>query len=349
MRRHLDLGDRPAVIADRNAVRGRIRVADHFPAARRVTAGMTLEQAESRHKDAVLPDAGEPYYRRLFDRVIRALQEVSDRVEAAELGTAYACIDGLDRLYGGEARAVSALLNAVPDYLRPRLAVAARTSATHGASRVPEDVAAFLAPHPIDLLPVSFKLNTEMRRLGMHTIGRVASLGERLLTDRFGLESRRVRRLCNGTGDSAILPIAFEESVVERMSLSFHTSLVPALSIAVDTLLRRAYARPEMGGQIRRQGIPAVRCDRMAILGEGNLLQEARRHVAERIVCGPEQAGGGPAGHSRGGGHAHPLQPGRGVRDPDGALRRPTQGPGPQDHRDGEAAAGQAGRGPRAV
>ena len=200
MRRHLDLGDRPAVIADRNAARGRILVAGHFPAARGVTAGMTLEQAVSRHKDAVLPDAGEPYYRRLFDRVIRALQGVSDRVEAAELGTAYARIDGLDRLYGGEARAVSALLNAVPGYLRPRLAVAdskfpafvaTRTSATHGASRVPEDVAAFLAPHPIDLLPVPSGMKAEMRRLGLHTMGRVTSLGERLLTDRFGLEGRR--------------------------------------------------------------------------------------------------------------------------------------------------------------
>ena len=229
MRRHLGLGDRPAVIAGRNAARGRIRVAAHFPAARRVTAGMTLEQAVSRHKDAVLPDAGEPYYRRLFDRVIRALQGVSDRVEAAELGTAYARIDGLDRLYGGEARAVSALLNAVPGYLRPRLAVAdskfpafvaTRTSATHGASRVPEDVAAFLAPHSIDLLPVPSGMTTEMRRLGLHTMGRVTSLGERLLTDRFGLEGRRVRRLCNGADDGAILPVVSEETVAERMSLS---------------------------------------------------------------------------------------------------------------------------------
>ncbi len=212
----------------------------------------------SRQTDTVVLDADEPYYRRLFDRVLRALQGVTDRVEAAGLGTAYLRIDRLERLHRGEARAVSALLNAVPAYLRPRLAVAdskfpayvaARTSPTHGASRVPEDAATFLAPHPVELLPIPSKVKTEMRRLGLHAMGQVASLGERRLTDRFGLEGRRAWRLCNGTDDEAIHPMAFVETVAERMSLSFPTSLVHALSLVVDTLLRRAFARPEMRGR----------------------------------------------------------------------------------------------------
>ena len=104
---------------------------------------------------------------------------------------------------------------------------------------MPEDAAAFLARHPIDLLPIPSKVKTEMRRLGLHTMGRIASLGERRLTDRFGLEGRRTWRLCNGTDDEAIYPLTFEETVVERMSLSFPTSLVHALSLAVDTLRDR--------------------------------------------------------------------------------------------------------------
>ena len=43
--------------------------------------------------------------------------------------------------------------------------------------------------------------------------------------------------------------MAFVETVAERMSLSFPTSLVHALSLVVDTLLRRAFARPEMRGR----------------------------------------------------------------------------------------------------
>ncbi len=274
---------------------------------------------------------------------------VSDRVEEAELGTAYVRIDGLEGVYRGEAGVVSALLNAVPAYLRPRLAVAgskfpayvaARTSRTHGASRVPENVAAFLAPYPVELLPIPSKMKTAMRRFGLYTMGRVASLGERRLTDRFGLEGRRAWRLCNGTDDEAIHPMAFVETVVERMSLSFSTSLVHALSLAVDTLLRRAYARPEMRG--RYAGMASLRC---AATGWPSWERRiSRRQLGERIACRPEQAGVGPTGHSRGGGDAHPIQPDGRARDPDGTLRRPAQGPGAEDSGDGEAAAGQAGR-----
>ena len=268
MSRQPHLGERPVVIIERNTAKGRTLVVDQFPAAKGVTAGMTLEQAMSRLSDAVVLDADEPHYRRVFDQVLRALQRVSDRVEEAELGTAYVRIDGLERLHRGEARVVSALLNAVPEYLMPRLTVAdskfpayvaARTSPTHGASRVPEDPATFLAPHPVDLLPIPSKMKTELHRLGLHTMGQIASLGERLLTDRFGLEGRRAWRLCTGTVDEAVHPMAFEATVAERMSLSFPTSLVHALSLVVDTLLRRAYARPEMRG--RYAGRASLRCD----------------------------------------------------------------------------------------
>ena len=45
-------------------------------------------------------------------------------MEGSELGTAYVRLDGLERMYGGEARLVNALLNAVPQDLTPRAGVA---------------------------------------------------------------------------------------------------------------------------------------------------------------------------------------------------------------------------------
>ena len=100
-------------------------------------------------------DADEPHYRRVFGEMLSSLQRVSDRVEGTELGTAYVRLDGLERLYRGEAGVVSALLNSVPAYLNPRVGVAdakfpafvaARTCKTHGATRVPDNARAFLAP-----------------------------------------------------------------------------------------------------------------------------------------------------------------------------------------------------------
>ena len=258
MRRHPHLKDSPVLIVDRTGPRSRPLVVDRFSAASAVTAGMTLEQAVSRHANAIVLDADEPHYRSVFDRVLASLQGTSDRVEGAELGTAYVRIDGIEKLYRGEAGAVSALLNVVPSYLNPRIGVAdakffafvaARTCGAHGAFRVPKDVAAFLAPHSIDLLPVSADVKSEMHRFGLHTMGAVASMSGHMLADRFGPDGRRAWVLCNGTDDSLVVPQEFEESIVEHASLPFHSSSIEALFVAVDAILRRAYARPGMRGR----------------------------------------------------------------------------------------------------
>ena len=258
MYRHPHLRDMPVVIVDRGTSGIRPMVVDRFPAASGVSAGMTLEEAVSRHTNAVVLDADEPYYRRVFGQMLSALQGVSDRVEGAVLGTAYVRIDGLEELYGGEARVVSVLLNAAPVYLSPRVGVAgakfpafvaAWTCGAHGAFRVPEDVGAFLAPHSVDLLPLSEGLKRDLHRFGLHTMGAIASMSWYMLTDRFGPDGQRAWLLCNGLDDSHVVPLAFEESVVEHTSLPFHSSSMDALFVAVDALLKRAYARPDVRGR----------------------------------------------------------------------------------------------------
>ena len=49
------------------------------------------------HAGAAVIEADEPAYRAAFQRVLAALQGVSDRVEEAELGTAYVGLDGWRR------------------------------------------------------------------------------------------------------------------------------------------------------------------------------------------------------------------------------------------------------------
>ena len=104
MSRQPHLKTKPVLIVDRNAARGRrTLVVDQFPRVLRmcVTAGHDVwsRPCLTAYADAVVLDADEPHYRRIFDQVLRSLQGVSDRVEAAELGTAYVRIDGLERLH----------------------------------------------------------------------------------------------------------------------------------------------------------------------------------------------------------------------------------------------------------
>ncbi len=271
LQRQPHLGDRAVVIADR--YRGRPLVADRFPACAGVTAGMTLEEALSRNAGAVVLKADEPSYQRAFSRVLTALQGVSDRVESAGLGVAYVRLDGLERLYRGEDGTLHALLRALPDYLRPRIGtgdakfpafVAALTSDAPGVSCVPPDAAAFLAPHSVDLLPVDPEVHTRMHRFGVHTLGDVAAMALESLIDQFGFAGRRAWELSRGIDNDPVVPLPFEEAVVEHTVLPFPSTSVEWLMTAVDTLLKRTYAHPRMRGRFAGRAILECALERAA-------------------------------------------------------------------------------------
>ena len=216
MRRHPRLKDRPAVIIDRS--RGKPLVADRFPAASGARAGMTMEEAMSRHAGSVVLEADGPTYRSVFHRMLVSLQGVSDRVEGGELGTAYARMDGLEELYGGEARLVTRSdERRAPHDLAPRVGVgdvkfpafvAVRAASPLGALRVPRDAAAFLSPHPVDLPPISTGARADMQRFGLRTLGDdVAAVRQELLVDRLGPDGRMAWELSRGIDHRFLAPM----------------------------------------------------------------------------------------------------------------------------------------------
>ena len=247
------------LIVERGGVGGGAPVVvDYFPGAAGVKVGMTLEQAVSYLAETVVLNADELYYRQVFGEVIRALQGVSDRVEWGELGTAYVRIDGMEALYGGEAQVVQALLEAVPADLTARIGVAdakfpafvAARMREPGVSRAPEDVRGFLAPYSVELLPVEADVKGKLQRFGLYRMGEVAAMEEHLIAAQFGKEGSRLWALCHGVDESPVVATAFEESVVEETALPFNSTSIELLLVAVDTLLRRGYARPELGGRV---------------------------------------------------------------------------------------------------
>ena len=139
LKRQPHLAQTPAVIVDRSG--SRTLVVDSLPAARGVLAGMTLGQALSRQAETAVIDADEPAYRRAFRGMLTSLLAVGDRVEESDLGTAYVRLDGLQKLYRGEAGIVCALINSLPAYMAPRIGVA--------DAKFPALVAARTAPTPV--------------------------------------------------------------------------------------------------------------------------------------------------------------------------------------------------------
>ncbi len=212
----------------------------------------------------VLIEADEPHYRQAFERMLCALEQVSGRVEGAELGVAYVGLDGLD----GPAAGRDDLLGAVPEHFRPRIGiganmftslVAARARRSPGATIVPGDAAAFLAPHPIGLLPCSSGLLDDLRRLGLRSLGDVAAQEPHALLERFGREGRRAWELASGIDERPLRPRAHEEPVTERLALPEASVSLELLRAAVEMLLARAFVQPRMQG--REAGSATLSCE----------------------------------------------------------------------------------------
>ena len=266
LRRQPHLRARPVVIADSST--GSPRIVDVLPIAAGVRPGMPLTAALARCPDATVLAVDAPEAQRLFRQICGALQGVSDRVEAAEPGTAYVGLDGLAALHGGEAVLLRALRDAVPEDLELRIGVAngkfpARVAArsTPGANpvTVPADVAAFLAPHSIDLLPCSHDLRDGCRRLGLPTLGAIAALRPEPLLDRFGQEGRRAWDLCRGIDSRPLVPIQHAEPVLERLVFPFATTTLAGLWAGVAICLQRAFAREALRGRaVRRVELRAI-------------------------------------------------------------------------------------------
>ena len=256
--RRPQLADCAGVIVERSGRRA--VVVDTLPAIRGAVAGMRLEQARSLEPDAVLIEADEPHYRQAFERMLCALEQVGDRVEGAELGIAYV---GLDV----PAARRDELLGAVPEHFRPRIGigankftsfVAARVRCSSGATIVPRDAAAFLAPHPIGLLPCSSGLLDDLRRLGLRSLGDVAAQEPHALLDRFGREGRRAWELASGIDERPLRPRAHEEPVTERLALPEVSVSLELLRAAVEMLCSRVFAQPRVQG--REAGSATLSC-----------------------------------------------------------------------------------------
>ena len=236
-------------------------VLDNSPQITGVAAEMPLQEALSRCKNALLVQADEPYYHSVFDRVIESLLQRSPLVEKAELGCAYVGMDGLEAMYGGEARLVAALLQAVPSHLNARLGlangkfpayVAAMISSGGQATRAPDEAADFLEGFPIDMLPMSWDMKDRLHRFGLHTMGQVASLPVSSVQAQFGPEGKVAWELAHGIERSRLMPHKPEESVSEHLTFPAPATTFYAILPAVEMLLGRAFAGPALSGRYVR-------------------------------------------------------------------------------------------------
>ena len=199
--------------------------------------------------DAVHGGHGAEHSYRIYERVVRAVTAVSPLVEVEDAGRLVFAARGPARYFGGEQAALAAVREAVAaadgtvfgiGVAGSRFAAAAAATAAVGADPVSVDdphTTGFIARLPVHLLHglagVPHDVTDLFARLGLHTCGAVAALGESALIERFGLDGRRVHRLVTGTDERMLDPGAPPPDIVR--AVDFDAPLVAVRNVVASS------------------------------------------------------------------------------------------------------------------
>ena len=179
--RNSALDSKPVIIIEQSDRRQ--LVMDYSVHTSGVSIGMPIQEALSICKDVILLESNESYYEETFESLLQNMESRSPIVEKYSLGHAYIGLDGLEPMYGGEARLITNLMHSVPSYFNPRIGVseskfpaylAALTSVANGSTKVPDNIIEFLKEFSIKLLPISWKTKSHFLELGLSTLGHIA-------------------------------------------------------------------------------------------------------------------------------------------------------------------------------
>lgn len=283
------LRKRMAVIAQHNGSQN--LVLDASPALKAISPGMSLQEALARCKNAVPIEADNARYEQEFNTILLRLGERSPVVEPAGLGCAYIGLDGLQDTYGSEERLWELLLQSVPSYLGPRIGVSickfpAYLSALRAEPgkvyKTSQNIKEFVAPWSVNVLPIEWRVKARLHSFGLNTLSQVAESPIGPIQAQFGKVGAKIWRLAQGIDDAPLIPQSREEIIQESLTFAAPIVEVNALLVAVDSLLGRIFAKPEMLG----------RYSRMALL-EGTLYNKPtwqRRVVFKAPVADRRQA-----------------------------------------------------------
>jgi protein ImuB len=228
-----------------------------------VRAGMRLGEALATCPQLVLVEQDPAEVEQAWEEILRSLEDSGFSVDAAQPGCVYFETRGVERLYGGLEPALKRALAAVGASWDARVGAAERRFAALAAAtvarpgqvlivsddRVPE----FLAPLPLELVPMEPRRRAELRELGVKKVGQLAGLPGSAVAERLGPDGRRAWGLARGGKTTRIHgrrpPAEIAEALEFPEAVGNELTLRRAFGAVLDTLL----ARPERAGRFVRK------------------------------------------------------------------------------------------------
>ena len=228
-----------------------------------VKPGMRLGEALAMCPSLTLVEPDPAAAEHEWESIIRRLEDSGFSVEPAGLGCAYFETRGVERLYGGLEQALTRALEAVGSSWDPRVGAAERRFAALAAATVArpgqllvvsdEQSPAFLAPHPLTLLPLETGRRQELQDLGVRTIGGLAALPDASVAERLGADGCRAHGLARGGSKRRVRGRRQPAEIVETLAFPEAVGNELTLRRAFGALLEQVLARPERGGRFIRK------------------------------------------------------------------------------------------------
>ena len=230
---------------------------------RGVKAGMRLGEALATCPDLVLVEQDPAAAEREWEGILRRLEDGGFTVSPAEPGCVYFDTRGVERLYGGLEQALERALAAVGAGWDAKAGAAARRFAALAAATVArpgqivvvsdERTGEFLAPLPVNVLPLARQSQQELRQLGVRRLGELAAIPGGAVAERLGREGRDAWQLARGGRRARVRGRRPPAEIVETLEFPAAVGNELTLRRALATLVERALARPERGGRFLRK------------------------------------------------------------------------------------------------
>ena len=234
-----------------------------------IRPGMRLGEALALCPSLVLVDPDPAAAEREWEGVLRRLEDVGIAVDAAEPGVVYFETRGIERLYGGVEAALKKALAAVGSSWDVRVGAAGRRFTALAAANVArpgqilvvsdEGTRDFLAPLPLDLLPLDESRQQELRELGVRRLGELAGLPGGAVAERLGPDGRRAWSLARGGERRRIRGRRPPSELVEQLEFPEAVANELTLRRAFSVLLDRLLERPERDNRFVRKAAIGAR------------------------------------------------------------------------------------------
>src|SRR5258706_140073 len=220
-----------------------------------VRPGMRMGEALATCPGLVLVEQDPAAAEQAWEEILRSLEDAGFAVDPAGVGCVYFETRGVERLYGGLEPALRRALTAVGTAWDPRAGAAQRRVAALAAANVArpgqilvvsdERLRDFLAPLPLELVPMEPRRRAELHELGVKRVGQLAGLPGGAVAERLGPDGRRAWGLARG-GTAARVRGRRPPAAVYA-SLEFPEAIGNELTLrrALWGLVDKALARPE--------------------------------------------------------------------------------------------------------